>query len=201
MPCGGARRRPSGTRSRWRCSARTARSPTRAPPPAPPPRTRRSAPPLRDRPATRASCRLLLLLDRGLAPGEFAELLVGCPVAPRAERLAVGARSHPAGDQPGDGVVELLGRHASEDRSSDRCRTVEAPAQVHVVGLVSATLLVAHGRALEADVADPVLRARMRATVEMQPQTVERALREPLLEELHETVHTRLRLGHREVAV
>src|SRR5581483_9847396 len=59
---------------------------------------------------------------------------------------------------------------------------------------------VARRRALEADVADPVLRARMRAAVEVQPQLGDLPA-EALLEPVDEAAEPRLRLGDREVAV
>ena len=46
----------------------------------------------------------------------------------------------------------------------------EAAAHEDVVGLAPHAALVARGRALEAEVADPVLRAGVRAAVEVQPQ-------------------------------
>ena len=82
----------------------------------------------------------------------------------------------------------------------DRGRTIEAAAQIDVVGLPALAVLVAHGRALEADLADPVMRARVRAPVEVHTQPVG-VLAEALLEQPHEPVHPRLRLGDREVAV
>ena len=52
-----------------------------------------------------------------------------------------------------------------------------AAAQEDVVGLAALALLVAHGRALEAEVADPVLAAGVRAAVEVEPQPGERRRR------------------------
>src|SRR5207237_103566 len=120
--------------------------------------------------------------DMCLPSCELRELVVGCPVAPRAEALAVGAPLDPAGDEPDHGVVELLRRHAPEDWTRDRRGAVEAAAQVHVVRLPAPPLLVADGRPLEADVADPVVRACVRAAVEVQAEAVELTRREPLLE-------------------
>src|SRR5881227_2546632 len=74
----------------------------------------------------------------GLPSCETSELVVGCAVAERPERLLFGARVDPAADEADDGVVELLGRHALEERAADRRRAVEAAAHVHVVGLPAA---------------------------------------------------------------
>ena len=79
--------------------------------------------------------------------------------------------------RPIDGVVELLGRDALEHGPRDRGGPVEAAAQEDVVGLVALAFGVAHRRALEAEVADPVMRARVRAAVEVQPQAVDRRRR------------------------
>src|SRR5205085_8320067 len=86
-----------------------------------------------------------------LAAGEAPELVVGCAVAERPERFALYALGDPAADEPDDGVVELLGRHALEDGARDRGGTVEAAAQVDVVGLPALPPLVAHGRPPAAD--------------------------------------------------
>src|SRR6476659_8466310 len=133
-------------------------------------------------PASRSSSSSTLMC---LPPHELCQLVVGCPVAPRAEALAVPASGDPALDQAHDRLVELLGRHASEHRPRDRGGPVEAAAQIDVVGLPSPSLLVAHGRALEADVTDAVLCARVRTAVQVQAQPVEEAGREPLLEQPH----------------
>src|SRR3954454_6410802 len=139
--------------------------------------------------------------DTGSLPScETSELVVGCAVAERPERLSVGARLDPAADEADDGVVELLGGHALEHRAADRGRAVEAAAHVHVVRLAPATFFVADGRALEADLADPVMGARVRAAVEVHAQAVG-CLPEAVFEQLHELVHASLRLGDGEVAV
>ena len=52
-----------------------------------------------------------------------------------AEVLAGAAGGEPARDQPLDGGVELLGRHAAEQRAADRRARAEAAAQEDVVGL------------------------------------------------------------------
>src|SRR3954454_2736747 len=76
---------------------------------------------------------------------ETSELVVGCAVAERPERLAVGALRDPAADEADDRVVELLGRHALEHRAGDRGGAVEAAAEIDVVGLAALALLVASG--------------------------------------------------------
>src|SRR5581483_12207569 len=112
----------------------------------------------------------LLAAARELAAGEQTELGVARPVAERAEPLAVAAPLHPPADQAAHRLVELLGRNAAEDGPGDRRVGAEPAAQEDVVGLAPPALLVAHGRPLEADVADPVVGARVRAAVQVQPQ-------------------------------
>src|SRR5579884_4262346 len=139
--------------------------------------------------------------DTYLPSRELRELAVARPFAPDAEALLFLPAAGPAPDEGDHEAVQLLARDAAEQGSRDLRRPVETAAQVDVVGLLPAPLLVAHRRALEADVADPVLRARVRAAVEMQPQPLELPRVEPRLEQLHERAHARLRLGDREVAV
>ena len=103
-------------------------------------------------------------------------------------------------DQPGDGGIELVGRDAAEQRLADRGACAEPAADEDVVGLPPGAVLVAGGRALEAEIADPVLGARVRAAVEVQPQVGD-VVAEARLEPVDEPAEPRLRLGHREVAV
>ena len=84
--------------------------------------------------------------------------------------------------------------------ATDAAARAEGAAQVDLVRLLSLALLVADGRALEADVADPVLRAGVRAAVEVQPERGD-VVAEALLELLDQRAEPRLRLGDREVAV
>ena len=79
-------------------------------------------------------------------------------------------------------------------------RGAEAAAQEDVVGLPALPLVVAHGRALEAEVADPVLGAGVRAAVEVELQARD-VVAEALLEVPDQRVGARLRLGHGVVAV
>src|SRR5580765_8213929 len=148
-------------------------------------------------PASRSSSRST---DIGLPSHQTSELVVGCAVAVRPKRLGGLACLDPAADKRKDDVVELLGRDAPEHRPGDRRRTVEAAAEIDVVRLPPPPFGIANRRALKAEVADPVLRARVRATVEVQAQSVDR-LAEPVLEQPDEPVHAGLGLGDGEVVV
>src|SRR5215831_15367031 len=110
-----------------------------------------------------ASRRLPFSRPGRLAAREGTELVVRRPVAEGTEGLAGQTRREPAGDEPLHGRVQLLGRDAPEDRPGDRRARAEPAAQEHVVRLPPPALLVAGGRSLEAEVADPVLRACVRA--------------------------------------
>src|SRR5205085_10669941 len=114
----------------------------------------------------------------GFATRQHGELVVARALAELAERLAGAPPAEPACDEPLDRLVELFARHAPEDGPRDRRGGPEPAPQEDVVGLVAPALLVAQGRALEADVADPVLRAGMRAAVQMESQIGDR-LAEP----------------------
>ena len=83
----------------------------------------------------------------------------------------------------------------------DRRVRAEAAAQEDVVGLPPLAALVAHRRALEAEVADPVLGAGVRAAVEVEPQARRSSSPKRASRCLDERVEPRLRLGDREVAV
>ena len=111
---------------------------------------------------------------------------------PRASSQATISRSH--------GLVELLGRHAAEDRPADRRDRAERAAQQDVVPLVALALGVAHGRALEAEVADPVLAAGVGAAVEVESELGD-LVAEAALEVLDQAAEPPLRLGDGEVAV
>ena len=80
------------------------------------------------------------------------------------------AAGEPAADEAVDRGVELLGRHAPEERAADRRLGAEPAAQEDVVGLAALPVLVAQRRALEAEVADPVVGAGVRAAVEVEAQ-------------------------------
>src|SRR5262249_49067200 len=128
------------------------------------------------------------------------KLVVARAVAEGAECLAVPAPLEPALDESIDCVVELLARDSPEDGSGNRCVRPKPAPQENVVGLAPLALAVARGRALTSDVADPVLRACVRAGVEVQPQIGE-GVAEPRLEVLDQLVQPGLRFGDREVAV
>src|SRR5262245_34792007 len=94
---------------------------------------------------------------RRLEAGQLAQLLVARAARERHEALARLAPLEPAADESHDRRVQLLGRHPPEQRSADRRLGPEAAADEDVVRLPSDASLVARGRALEAEVADPVL--------------------------------------------
>src|SRR5262249_4414521 len=131
---------------------------------------------------------------------QYAQLVVGQAPRERREALAVPALREPAGDQSLDGSVDLVRRHAAEERLADLGLGPEAAADEDVVGLTPLAALVAGGRALEAKVADPVLGARMGATVEVEPELGD-VVAELRLEVVDQTAEARLGLGDREVAV
>ena len=112
----------------------------------------------------------LLVLARARGPRERAELVVGLCGRPLGERGAARLRRASRATRPSDGVVELLGRHAAEERPADRGVRAEPAADEDVVRLPLRASSSRAGRALEAEVADPVLRARVRAAVEVQAQ-------------------------------
>src|SRR4051812_29388406 len=188
-------------RSRSQCG-QNARVPTRAPSRAPRPRI----PPTARRPRAHrtAPCSFRLLayasLD-GLEPGGEAQLLVALAAREDGERLVVPAAAvEPALDESCDRRVELLARDAPEQRLADLRIRPEAAAHEDVVRLHPLAVGVARRRALEPEVGDPVLRARVRAAVELQAERADR-VSEALLEVLDQPAEALLRLGHREVAV
>src|SRR5919201_4873727 len=186
---------------RWRSryAARSSRAPRRAAPAALHPRTERTA----RRPPDRRSahtCSRSLLCGRGFATGERSELRVARSVAERAERLTSKPAGEPAGDKPRDRLVELLARDAAEDRPRDRRGGAQASAQEDVVGLPAPALVIARCRALKADVADPVLCARVRAAVEVEAELGD-VIPEAALDPLDECAEPSLRLRDGEVAV
>ena len=122
---------------------------------------------------------------RRLQARELAELFVGQPLRERREALALGTTAQPAGHEPVDGGVELLGRDAAEEWRRDLRLRAEAAAHEDVVGLAALAVVVARRRPLEADVGDPVLRARVRAPVELEAELVRR-IAEALLQVLDE---------------
>src|SRR5579862_4394837 len=203
MPCRSARRCRPGTRSRWRC-CRTPGCPTRAAPAAPRPRTRSRAHRLPTRRATRTCSRSLLLVALSSLcrrePCQHSELLVARAARERDEALAVPAVVEPALDQAFDRDVEVVGRYPPEERPPDLRRRPERAAHEDVVGLPPRAALVARRRSLEAEVADPVLRTRVRAAVEVQAQVGDLHA-EALVEPVDQPAEACLRLGDREVAV
>src|SRR6187402_968556 len=144
------------------------------------------------------SCRLPR--GGGLAARERAELRVAQAVAERAEALVGAPPVEPAGDEPLDDAVELVRGHPAEERAADRRVRPEPAAEVHLVRLPALPRLVPGGRALEADVADPVVRAGVWAPVEREPERGD-VVPEAPLEPLDQRVEPGLRLRHAEVAV
>ena len=104
----------------------------------------------------------------GSRPASDTELVVRQPALEVGEGLAVGAACEPAAHEPLDGGLDLLARDAAEERAADLRHGTERAAHEDVVGGDAIALGVLAGRRLEAEVADPVLRARVRAAVEMQ---------------------------------
>ena len=135
-----------------------------------------------------------------LAADQDAELVVCRAVAVRTEALAGAPTVEPGDDQPLDRLVELLGRHAAEHRAADRRHRAERAAQQDVVALVPLAFGVAHRRALEAEIADPVLAAGVGAAVEMEAELGD-LVAEPPFEVLDQAAEPPLRLGDGEVAV
>ena len=136
-----------------------------------------------------------------LPADQDAELVVGRAVAVRAEALAgrAGRRarrrsgSRPSRSSSSVGTRRNTGRPIAATRA-------ERAAQQDVVALVALALGVAHGRALEAEIADPVLAAGVGAAVEVQPELRD-LVAEPALEVLDQGAEASLRLGDGEVAV
>src|SRR3972149_4159952 len=118
------------------------------------------------------SRRLLVPLApaRRLQAGERAQLLVGEATRERREALPLPAAVEPALDQGGDRHVQLLRRHAPEERPGNARVGAEPAAEEDVVGLPTPPVVGARGRALEAEVGDPVLRAGGGAAAEPGPQ-------------------------------
>ena len=174
-----------------------------------------------DRPLQNGLRLLALELDRQLAGLEIVEQLDVAHAATSSRRLFAGSRParrpsssslvrsqnarklsspltlpQPPVQEAGDRVGEVLGRDPAEHRPGDRRVGAEAAAQQQVVGLAAHAFLVPHRRALEAEIADPVVRAGVRAAVEVQLQPGERVA-EACLEVLDEGVEPRLGLGRR----
>src|SRR6476620_9361787 len=107
---------------------------------------------------------------RRLEACQCAQLLVRCPPCECRKALAVRAALEPAGDQPLDRRVERVGGDAPEERAPDGGLGAEPAADEDVVGLPLDSAFISCRGALEAQVADPVLRAGVGAAVEMKPQ-------------------------------
>src|SRR5207237_5845911 len=154
-------------------------APTPERPAAPRPRTGQRArrPPARRR-APR-SCRALPC-PCGLEAGELAELVVAEARGEVPERLVARAPVDPPTDEADDRCVELLGRHPPEERPADLRPGAEPAAHEDVVRLPPGAAVIPGGRALEAEIADPVLRAGVGAPVEVQAQAAELGAETPL---------------------
>src|SRR3954451_1228549 len=121
-------------------------------------------------PASRSSSSSTLMC---LPPCQTSDLVVCRAVAKAAEGLAVAAALDPARDEGPDSLVELFRRDALEDRECDRRGPVEAAAQEDVVSLVALSFGIANGRALEPEIADPMMGAGVSAAVEVQAEPVD----------------------------
>ena len=173
-PCRAARRRRPGTRWRARSAARTARAPTRAPP-------RGSSPSNSTASSPASSSSISSTLMQPPPSRSCLRGLAARPARP-ARRRSAGARTRgsprPVAASVEPAADEALDRrrrarsvgHAAEERPADRGVRAEPAAHEDVVRLPPLAGLVAGGRALEAEVADPVLGAGVRAAVEVQPQ-------------------------------
>ena len=136
-----------------------------------------------DQVGAHAAC-LLGRAGRGrVDAGERAELVVGQAVA-NCGKLSSSRRpsSQPATRPPTTSSSRSVGTRRNTGRPIAGVAP-ERAAQVDVVGLVALAALVAHGGALEAEVADPVLGAGVRAAVEVEPQLGD-VVAEPRLEPL-----------------
>ena len=108
----------------------------------------------------------------GSSPASDAELLVAQPARERGERLALrrGRRASRA-IEPSTAASSSSRRDAPEQRLADLRRPAPRPPRTKMSYACTALAVgVARRRALEAEVGDPVLRARVRAAVEVQPE-------------------------------
>src|SRR5207247_9713080 len=98
------------------------------------------------------------------------ELVGGETPLELSEAFAVTATVEPAPDQALDCRLEPVARDAAKDRPGDRRVRAERAAHEDVVGGQPTPVSVLSSRALEAEVAHPVLGARVRAAVEVEAQ-------------------------------
>ena len=182
-----------------------------------------------DRPLEERLRLLALELDRELARFQFVDQLDRCSRPPPPPVVALFAGSRPASSPSSSSLArrvnaEKLSPVARAARASpaispstaassssvgtrrkseraDRGLGPEPAADEDVVGLAPDAALVARGRALEAEVADPVLRAGVGAAVEVEPQARRSASPKRSSRPVDQRAEARLRLGDREVAV
>src|SRR5947208_282192 len=138
---------------------------------------------------------------RLLAHPEDGQLLVGMAGEELLDALPFLASVEIGTEQALDDEMDLAARYPLEHRTADGGVPAQAAAQKDVVPLDALTRRtpLAQGRALEADVADPVVGAGVRAAVQVEPQPGDR-LAERRLQMLDDPLQPSLGLGHRVVA-
>ena len=150
------------------------------------------------------SCGSLLSysLLRRLETCEHAELVVGRRGAGTSVKRLARQRAARAsrGSSPSTAGSSCSLAHAAEERAADLRHRAERAAHEDVVGGDAVAVGVLAGRRLEAEVADPVLRARVRAAVEVEAKLGDRRRRRSL-EMVDELAEPLLRLADGEVAV
>ena len=138
--------------------------------------------------------------DDGLDAQEGVQLLVGVAVRPLGEPFLVGARLLEAGDDVGEGVLDLLGGHLAVDGAGERGVRAQVAAQVDVVGFDLGAVVAPGEAALEADVADVVLGAGVGAAVHVDLQAALVGIRGDLFQVPDDLFESQLGLGDRQVA-
>src|SRR5215218_1526616 len=113
---------------------------------------------------------------RLLSHPEGRQILVGMAGKEMLDALPFAASVEIGAEQTLDDEVDLGARHPLEDRAADGGVRSEAAAQEEVIAMdaLAGRSALAQGGALQADVADPVMSAGMRAAVEVEPQPRDR---------------------------
>src|SRR5439155_8273898 len=138
---------------------------------------------------------------RGLAGPDTDQLFIAFALCKRLERLAVLAFIEVCADQALHVSGRLFGRHTPKQRAADFGVFAESAPQIDLVGLelVVAGFVATRGRALQADVAHPVVRARVQAAVDTELDSLDVAT-DALLQAKDDLLQLGLGLGDREVA-